>query len=195
MTMNGSWGYMPAGIDWHSVRAILNMLACSTSGGGNLLLNIGPAPDGSVPPEATERLVPVGKWLAANGEAVYGRVDPVRGRMERHPLSGSGFTSATWTLKGRTAYFWANRWPGADFAIGGLRTRVKRASFLAGGRGIRFAQTRDRLVLRGLPRAAPDRLAGVTVIKLEFAARPRQQLGPGCVVVKLPGGKPWAAPG
>ncbi len=183
MTMNGSWGHMPAGIDWHPVRAILNMLACSTSGAGNLLLNIGPAPDGSVPPEATERLVPVGKWLARNGEAVYGKVDPARGRMEHHPLSGSGFGSATWTLKGRTAYFWASRWPGGDFAIGGLRTKVKKASFLATGKRIRFKQEKDRLILKGLPKRPPDRIAGVTVIKLEFAARPRQVLGAGCVVL------------
>ena len=96
MTFNGSWGYMPyaPAEDWRSVRKVLDMLRQVTSGGGNLLLNIGPAPDGSVPPEATERLVPVGKWLAKYGDAVYGTVDRTDGCFEWGPLG-------QWTRKGR----------------------------------------------------------------------------------------------
>ena len=77
MTFNGSWGYMPdrARSDWHSARSVVDMLQQVTAGGGNLLLNIGPAPDGSVPRLAEQRLRPVGQWLARHGEAVYGRVD------------------------------------------------------------------------------------------------------------------------
>jgi alpha-L-fucosidase len=187
MTFNGSWGYMPPAVDWRSVREVLGMLRTAAAGGGNLLLNIGPRPDGSVPVEAVERLVPVGRWLAANGEAVYGRVDRIGGRLERQPLGG-------WTLKGRDAYFWCHRWPGRELTIGGLRTRLRRASLLAGGRPVRFRQERDRLMLRGLPVGSPDRIAGVAVLKLEFAAVPRQVLGPGCVTVRYPGGRAWLGP-
>ena len=47
----------------HSTRDILQMLNTACAGGGNLLLNIGPTPDGSVPEEAIDPLKTVGKWL------------------------------------------------------------------------------------------------------------------------------------
>jgi len=178
MTFNGSWGYMPCAPseDWHSVRDVLRMLSTVGAGQGNLLLNIGPAPDGSIPREAPERLLPVGKWLARNGEAVYGALDRTGGSLEHNPLGW-------WTRKGRTAYFWCSRWPGRELALGGFRTRLKKASLLATGKAVDFEQQGNRLVLRGLPEKSPDRAAGVTVLKLEFAAPPRQKLGAGCVVL------------
>ncbi len=178
MTFNGSWGYMPYAPpeDWHTVRKVLDMVRQCTAGGGNLLLNIGPAPDGSVPPEAAERLLPVGKWLAKNQEAVYGMMDRTDGCFEWCPLG-------TWTRKGRTAYLWVSRWPGKEIAIGGFRSKLKRASFLTTGKAIAFEQQGNRLILKGLPKANPDRLAKVTVLKLEFASTPEQKLGAGCVLL------------
>ncbi len=177
MTFNGSWGYMPISPDWRSTREVLDMLRTAAAGQGNLLLNIGPTPDGSVPPEATERLTAVGQWVAQNGEALYGQVDRAdRGRVEWIP-------TGTWTLKGNTAYFWCTRWPGRELVIGGLLTKVNRASFLASGQPITFEQTENRLVLKNLPYHDPDPIAGVTVIKLECDAPPVQKLGAGCVVL------------
>ena len=76
MTFNGiSWGYVDSSqaIPYsYNAQRIIKMLNTVTSGGGNLLLNIGPMPDGSVPAEAVEPLTTVGKWLAENGKAVYG---------------------------------------------------------------------------------------------------------------------------
>ena len=176
MTFNGSWGYMPCAIDWRPAREVVNMLRTASGGYGNLLLNIGPAPDGSVPPEATERLVPVGKWLAKNGEAVYGKLDRTGGRLE-------GVNTGDWTLRGDTAYFWCSKWPGGELAIGGIRTALKKASFLHNGERIKFKQTKDRLILQDLPKSNPDKIAGVCVIKMDFKSRPRQRLGAGCVLL------------
>jgi len=178
MTFNGSWGYMPYAPpeDWHTSRKVLDMVRQVTAGGGNLLLNVGPAPDGSVPPEATERLLPVGKWLSRNGEAVYGKVDRTDGCFERSPLG-------RWTRKGNVGYFWCSRWPGREIALGGFRSKLKKASFLTTGKPIRFRQKGNRLILTHLPKSSPDRLVGITVIKMEFASRPKQQLGAGCVLL------------
>lgn len=178
MTFNGSWGWQPAPPeDWHSVRSVLKMLREVTAGGGNLLLNIGPLPDGSVPELARERLTAVGKWLAKNGEAVYGKVDRCDGRFEWMP-------TGQFTLKGKTAYYWCSRWPGAELAIGGLKSKLVKASFLESGKSIDFVQEKDRLILKGLPKSSPDKIAQVTVLKLEFATPPKQVLGAGCVVLK-----------
>lgn len=176
MTFNGSWGYMPSAIDWRSVREVIGMLRTAAAGAGNLLLNIGPKPDGSVPEEAYERLIPVGKWIEKNGEAFYGKVDRVGPKLEWVP-------TGNWSLKGNTAYFWCNRWPGKELAIGGLLTKVERASLLATGEPVDFEQTENRLVLKGLPEANPDQIAGVSVIKLEFESEPQQRLGAGYVVL------------
>ena len=177
MTFNGSWGYLPYSKpeDWHSSRKVLHMIREVTAGGGNLLLNIGPAPDGSVPPLAIERLKPVGKWLKVNGEAVYGKVDRVE-NMEWFPLG-------TWTRKSNTMYFWCHWWPGKEIAIGGLKTKVLKVSFLADGKEIKFEQTKDRLILKGLPEKEPDKISGITVIKMLFAGEPVQKLGAGCVLL------------
>ncbi len=170
---NGSWGYQPAPPeDWCSTRDVLIMLRTATAGGGNLLLNIGPTADGSVPQEATERLVPVGNWLKRNGEAVYG--DMTRADWWTNAMHTGG-----WTQKGRTAYFWCWRWPGRRLALGAVHGTVERASLLATGRPVEFEQTRDRLVLKGLPRTSPDKTAGFTVIKLECKSRLWQRRGIG----------------
>jgi alpha-L-fucosidase len=176
MTFNGSWGYMPSAIDWRSVREVLDMLRTATAGQGNLLLNIGPKPDGSVPEEAYERLLPVGQWLGRNGEALYGEVERSDGRMEWMP-------TGQFTLKGNNAYYWCSRWPGKELAIGGMLCQVLKASFLATGEPIAFEQTGNRLVLRNLPEKNPDTIAGICVIKLECDQAPKQTLGAGYVVL------------
>ena len=175
MTFDGDWGYAAyrPPEDWLPARRVLDMLRQVTLGGGNLLLNIGPQPDGSVPPEAVERLLQVGKWLAQNGEAVYGarKADPAR------------YLDWTcvghWTRKGNTAYFWCDRWPGSEITIAGLQTRVKRVSLLTSGRGVKFTQKGERVILSGLPKKSPDKIAGITVLKLDCASWPHQYLGMG----------------
>ena len=179
MTFNGSWGWFPTApdSDWHSSRAVLGMVQNVAATGGNLLLNIGPAPDGSVPPQAYDRLLPVGRWLARYGEAVYGRLDRVDEHMEMWLNHGS------WTVHGPVAYYWTGRWVGSEIVIGGLKTRVKRISILGTRAEVSFEQSPNRLVIRGLPAACPDDILGYAVLKLEFTGRPRQALGAGCVLI------------
>ncbi len=54
-----------------SVKDLLKTLCSLVSKGGNLLLNIGPDGDGTIPPIMEERLLNMGKWLDVNGEAIY----------------------------------------------------------------------------------------------------------------------------
>jgi len=154
---------------------VISMLRTASAGQGNLLLNIGPKPDGSVPEGAAERLIPVGKWLEQNGEAVYGQVDRVE-NVEWVP-------TGNWSRKGNIYYFWCHNWPGKELAIGGLKTKLKKASFLVSDQPIEFEQTEDRLVLKGLPEKSPDSYASVAVIKMEFESEVRQVLGAGYVVL------------
>ena len=171
MTFNGSWGYMPSAIDWHSARAVVKMLRTASAGKGNLLLNIGPAPDGSVPPEAIERLSALGEWTAQNGEAMYGAVDRIDPQVLQWIPTGG------YSCKGNTLYHWCERWPGKELVYGGFLTKLKKASYLATGKPIEFEQRPLQIVLKGLPDECPDKAAGVCVIKLEFDGEPESVLG------------------
>jgi len=169
MTMNGAWGYDPACTDWVSAKQVLEMLRTAAAGDGNLLLNIGPRADGSVEEQAVSRLQAVGRWLERHGEAFYGPRDRVDGL--------SLMNTGNWTLKGKTAYFWASRWPDTgEIVVGCWEGKVKQATLLTTGKLVRAEQVGSRLFLRGLPVANPDRVAQVPVIRLECTTRPRMPM-------------------
>jgi len=58
--------------DYRTGRELMLVLIDLVSRGGNLLLDIGPAADGTIPPLMEQRLLEVGEWLKVNGEAIYG---------------------------------------------------------------------------------------------------------------------------
>jgi alpha-L-fucosidase len=66
-----SWGYID-GENYKSVQYIVDELIDIVSKNGNLLLNIGPRSDGTIPEEQQQLLLSIGKWLEINGEAIYG---------------------------------------------------------------------------------------------------------------------------
>ncbi len=72
ITMNAHWGWNRADTQWKSNADLIQMLIDVASKGGNLLLNVGPKPDGTFPDEAIERLTAIGDWMDINAEAIYG---------------------------------------------------------------------------------------------------------------------------
>lgn len=69
-TLNNAWGYVPG--EPMSCRELLQTLLRCATGDGNLLMNVGPRPDGTMPEEHVARLKEVGDWLAQHGRSVYG---------------------------------------------------------------------------------------------------------------------------
>ncbi len=70
LTMATSWSYAPADTykpAWKLIHILVNVVAK----GGNLLLNVGPSPEGELPPVSLERLKELGRWMKVNGEAIY----------------------------------------------------------------------------------------------------------------------------
>ncbi|MEN6663748.1 MAG: alpha-L-fucosidase [Phycisphaerae bacterium] len=179
MTFNGSWGYVPmAPEEWLSPKKVLEMLRQCANGGGNLLLNIGPEGDGTVPALAIDRMTRVGKWLRQYGEAVYGQFDPIK---ELEGWAGIGW----WSRRGNTCYYWITAvWPGQSFSIGGLLTKVKSVKLMPTDKPLPFTQTKDRLLIQGLPKTCPDKSCDVGMLKIEFAGEPKQRLGEGTVYYK-----------
>ncbi|MFW6044964.1 MAG: alpha-L-fucosidase, partial [Planctomycetota bacterium] len=165
MTFNGtSWGHMKgAEVDAWRTRDIVKMLARASQDSGNLLLNIGPLPDGGVPPKAARALRDTGQWLDQHGEAVYGQLDPA-GAFPTY----CGRVSQ----KGSTVFFWRTTWAGREQGLGGYRTKLEAVQSLTTGESIPFEQQDYRIILKDLPAECPEQYAGVPVYRLEFAEVP-----------------------
>ena len=167
-----AWGYVdeeqskPFAI---SSKQILRDLHLCTCGGGNLLLNISPAPDGSVTKDTWERLVPVGDWLKINGEATYGqkfRTGPV--------YSANTLTAVSADKECKNFYLWNWVWPkNGKLFFGGYMDAPKKISYLATDEEIKFRIDGHRIILEDLPAEVPDKITGVTVLKMEFESAPR----------------------
>ena len=71
-TMNGMWGYQITDQNYKSARDLIHYLVRAAGRNANLLLNVGPQPNGELPALALDRLHAMGEWLRANGETVYG---------------------------------------------------------------------------------------------------------------------------
>lgn len=71
MTIGSAWGYQPSDEKFKSVQDLLHILIQTRARGGNLLLNIGLDPDGSLPKEQEERLRTLGSWMFINSDSIY----------------------------------------------------------------------------------------------------------------------------
>lgn len=187
MTFNGiSWGYVDSAqaIPYsYNAQRILKMLNTVTSGGGNLLLNIGPTPDGGVPAEAVAPLTAVGKWLAENGKAVYG--------VKPKSAYGNANGVSTASFDGKNVYIWNWIWPtGGEMALGGFVSPVKAVRLVKDGSPVAFEQRGHRILLKNLPKTSPDAHAGVAVLELEFDAAP--EFHRASYYPQLHGGQDWA---
>jgi alpha-L-fucosidase len=70
MTLANNWGYVPHDT-YKSVARVIHTLIEVTAKGGNLLLGVGPKPDGTLPDEAVNHLHDIGRWMKKNGQAIY----------------------------------------------------------------------------------------------------------------------------
>lgn len=159
ITMNANWGWNRADHNWKSTDQLLEMLADIVSKGGNLLLNVGPKPDGTFPDEAVTRLKEIGDWMKYNGEAVYGTT--------ASPFKSLPFGRAT--QKGNVVYLYLFDVPkDGKLVVPGLATKVLDAEILAVKPKPKFKQSPSETVLT-LPDLAGQRLP---VVKLTLDGPP-----------------------
>jgi len=169
MTFNDlSWGYVDSeqALPYsYSAQRIIRMVSTVTRSNGNLLLNIGPTPDGSVPAESIKPLTQVGRWLKEHSEAIYGESK----RVMLHRPYGAANSYAD----GKTAYNVHFIWPkDGEIVYGGIMTKLKSARILNYDGKIEFEQVGHRIYLRNLPPKCPDSIAGIAVTALEFEKAP-----------------------
>lgn len=125
-TMNGMWGYKVKDTDYKDAATLVRYLVRAASMGANLLLNIGPRPDGRLPDQCLERLGEIGRWMRANSETVYG-------------TDAGDFKETEWgvaTRKGNRLFLHLFR-PSESIEVP-LEVKVRSAREYASGRRINF---------------------------------------------------------
>lgn len=145
-------------LDW-----ALRNLVDAASRGGNLLMNMGPTPQGLLPPKSVQKLKPLGAWLKKYGEAIYGT--------ERGPHYLLDWGNCT--RRGDTLYYLIADWPtDGKLVIPGLNegkknAGIKSASFM-GGDPVRLETSGGNVVVN-VPRTPMDPLMSVLKVELDGA--------------------------
>ncbi len=158
---NDSWGYNKYETEFKTDRDLIRMLVEVVSKGGNLLLNVGPKPDGTIQDEFVTRLNAMGRWMKVNQESIY---DTTASPFERMSFFGRA------TTKGNKLYLHIFDWPkDGVLRVAGLRNLVHSARLLADpSRKIISKRDGDDILLT-LPGVAPDEIASVVELTLDGA--------------------------
>jgi alpha-L-fucosidase len=161
MTLNDSWGYHAADDGWKSAKTVIRNLITCARDGGNYLLNIGPKPDGSIPPETVKILTEVGDWMSKYESTIRG-ADICQDKRGNY---------LSFTRKGSVLYAHVHYYPGETVVIGNLLNKVKNVKMASTGQPVKFEQDDFRVRLTGLPAKAPDL---VTTFAIECEGEPKQ---------------------
>ncbi len=136
-TINDSWGFNLSDRHFKSVGDLVQLLVEAAGNDADLLLNVGPKPDGTIPQPEVDRLRAMGKWLETYGTAIYG-------------TRGGPLAPAPWgvtTQRGDTVFVHVLNWNAPLLAIPPLPRHVRAATLVRDGSTVRFRETGDGIVL------------------------------------------------
>lgn len=150
VTMNNSWQYMAKDNDYKSDADLIRLLADVVRRGGNLLLNVGPTPDGEIPQPQQDRLRALGEWMRINGESIYGTL-----------LGGKLVAGPTNAPERRYLYVDPSRIDTLKLPFG---RKLVRAWMLDGGAEVALSEDKCQLIL---PNNFPDARISTIAFELE----------------------------
>jgi alpha-L-fucosidase len=154
ITMNDSWGFNITDRNYKSTKEIIHLLIKDAALGANLLLNIGPLPNGDIQPQFTSHLQEVGEWLKTYGATIYG--------------SHAGFIRPqTWgavTEKGNKIFLHLFKTDDEKFFIK-IPGKVKAVKQFSNGKALKFQLLQDNYIMIDLKEVDKNDID--TVIEVE----------------------------
>jgi len=167
---NDSWGYAWYDQNWKSPRRILTNVISTLGRGGTYMMNIGPAPDGSVPVQAQKALRISGEWIQRYPQVIYGADPSPWG----HKLPWGDVT-----VSGSTLNLCVYDWPlDGELSIPGLLSEIKSAKLWVDGErtDLEIARTNGWVTFK-LPARRPEKL--VSLIEVEVKGEISVEKRPG----------------
>lgn len=125
MTINDSWGYQGNDSNYKSPSQVIRIFAECIGMGGNLLLDIGPKPDGTIPEEQTEVLKELGRWTSKHRQAIYG----TRAGLPEGCFYGPSTMNADSTM----VYLFFTGNGGGELMLEGVRNHINKAFVVGNG--------------------------------------------------------------
>ncbi len=125
MTMNDSWGYQFNDTNYKTPNQVIRILVDCINKGGNLLLDIGPKADGSIPEPQVNILEELGRWTHKHAEAIYG---PRAGIPYEHYYGPTALNK-----KGDILYLFVPHKPNGPLMIKGLKNKINRIWVVGNG--------------------------------------------------------------
>lgn len=157
-----SWGYLTDEV-YKTPGQIVDDLVDIVSKNGNLLLNIGPKPDGTIPQEQKDILLSIGEWLNVNGDAIYGSrswkkfgegvTQGTKGSFSDNEATAYTSQDLRFTTKGNDFYVIALEWDEDDITVRSLTpdvigdAHIKEVTMLGSDEKINWRQTEEGLKL------------------------------------------------
>lgn len=153
-TMNGMWGYKIKDQDYKDARTLIRYLVKAAGMGANLLLNVGPQPNGELPATALARMKEMGEWLRANGETIYG-------------TQAGPFPAQTWGTSTRKddRLFVHVMTPETTAILLPMDLKVKNAREYASGKPVKFSRHNGHVMLE--LGDMPDAIDHIIELKIE----------------------------
>jgi alpha-L-fucosidase len=155
-TLNDSWGFNISDHNFKSPEEVEQMLVRAAGNNSNLLLNIGPMPNGEIEDEFVTRLHAVGEWMSQYGETIYG-------------TRGGPIVPADWgvtTQKADKIYVHVLQWKAPLLALPPIEKTIKSAQEFGNESPVEFKQTSDGVVLK-VPSAGKSEVDRVIVLRVQ----------------------------
>ena len=166
MTMNDNWGYFPSDTNYKPISQIIRTFVEVIASGGNLLLNIGPKPDGTIGDKEMERLEALGEWVNKHESAVF---DTKAGLPYGH------FYGPTLLNKNETKIYLALfDTPNNYISLKGIQNKVKSIKVVGNGQELSFERNGGAAwnnipgILRIEVPQAKNLDANVTILEVEL---------------------------
>lgn len=165
MTINDNWGYQHKDHNWKTPHEVITIFVDAVANGGNLLLDIGPKEDGTIPVEQVNVLKELGAWNAKNGEAIFNTVGGI--------AQGHFYGPTTLSKDSTVLYLFVHGKTSGQIMLKGLDNKINEITVLGNDAKITHKVVGKiswspvpGLVYIDLPEAALDKY--VTVIKLKL---------------------------